>query len=193
MISLDEDYMGWATDAILVRGLKVCGGLLCVLNNNRLVGAHFTNITTTAEIFTSCQYMVNHMFAGGHVTRMYFIYNMNAWGNRNDKYASAHTLLSELKILTNYNGVIRVYDKNIIGLSVDVKLSSLGGNLQIGYRITPNPDPATAVPNSNVRRVKTAHGSHTPVVHFMGGAYSHMIPNNRGGFVPFVDSMFAQV
>lgn len=52
MISLDQDYLGWASDGVLVRGLKVCGGLLCALNNYRLIGAHFTNNTTTAEIYT---------------------------------------------------------------------------------------------------------------------------------------------
>jgi hypothetical protein len=193
MISLDEDFLGCATDAILIRALKVCGGLLCVLDNNRLVGAHFTNITTPAEIYTACQYLHNHMFVGGNVAQMYFIYNMSAWGHRMDKYATASTLIGELKTMMHYTGVCRVYDKDIIADSVDVKLALVGTNVQISYRQTPNPDPAVNTPDNNVKRVKSQHGSSTPGVLDMNNVYTHKLPTNTGGFTLFVDSLFAQV
>jgi len=57
MISLDEDYIGWDQSSFVVRGLKVCGGVLCSLANNQLVGADFTSITSTAEILVGCTWL----------------------------------------------------------------------------------------------------------------------------------------
>ncbi len=193
MISLDEDYIGFASDAILIRGLKVCGGLLCALSNNRLVGAHFTSITTTSEILTACTYVANHMFGGGNVTSMYFIYNMDEWGTRGDKYASPMALIGDLKLMMRYNGIAKVFDKNILGGSVDVKLVRNGLATTISHRITPNPDPATSVPNSNVKRVKTQHDSNTPTILALNNIHNHKIPDVRGGFTPFQGGLFAKV
>lgn len=193
MISLDEDYLGFATDAVLIRGLKVCGGLACTVSNNRIVGAHFTNATTASEILTACTYVASHMLAGGNVTDMYFVYNMTAWAGRGDKYSTPSTLVSELKLMMRFGGTAKVFDKNIIGNSVDVKLERNGGATTFGYRVTPAPDPHSDVPNSNVRRVKTQHGSSTPMVLALGGAYTHKLPTNRGGFTPFQNSLFARV
>jgi hypothetical protein len=193
MISLDEDYLGFASDAILIRGLKVCGGLLCTLSNNRLVGAHFTSITTASEILTACTYVANHMCGGGNVTELYFVYNMAEWGARADKYSSAMTLIGDLKLMMRYGGAAKVFDKNILGASVDVKLTRNGAATTISHRLTPAPDPATRVPNSNVKRVKTQYGSNTPTILALDNVHTHQIPDARGGFVPFQGALFANV
>ena len=83
------------------------------------------------------------------------------------------TLIDELKIMMHYTGVCRVYDKDIIAASADVKLALVGTALQISHRQTPNPDPANNVLDNNV--------------------YTHKLPTNTGGFTQFVDSLFAHV
>src|ERR1019366_6145253 len=138
MISLDEDYIGTDPNTIIIRALKVCGGLFCQLLNNTLLGAHFTNATRTDEILTAGTYMANHWMAGSAVQRMWFIYNMAAWQGRNDRYASPTTLLSDLKLMFGYTGQIFVYDKNIIGASVDIRLDT---PTTIAWRTTLPNDP----------------------------------------------------
>ncbi len=150
MISLDEDYIGASNSEIVVHGLKVCGGVLARLASNRLLGAHFTNTTPSASILVGCTYMMNHWAAGSAVQDLYFIANLNAWAIRTDKYNNTHTLLDDLKAMFNYRGQIWVYDKDIKGASVDVKIGAVAG---IAYRVTPNPDPMLAHPKNDVKRV----------------------------------------
>jgi hypothetical protein len=189
MISLDEDYLGYTNNTVIIRGVKVCGGLVCEFSNNRVGGAHFTPGTSCSEILTAVTGL--HRRAGGTVTSMYFVYNMSAWSGRGDKYASPTTLASDLKTMMGYTGKLKVFDKNIIALSVDIKLVQATG--AISYRQTPNPDPATATAVGTVWRVKTAYGSKTPTIKNLDQVHNHRVQNNVGGFTAFQQILFAQV
>ncbi|MGF1526823.1 MAG: hypothetical protein ACFCBW_08530 [Candidatus Competibacterales bacterium] len=190
MISLDEDYVGMADDAIIIRALKVCGGVLARLSNNRLLGAHFTNITTPDEILTGCTYLMNHYAGGNNVVELYFVANLYAWQQRGDKYKNTHTLGKELKLMFRYGGSIKINDKNIVGASVDVRFDA-GNPAQIGYRTTLTNDPLVNTPNNNVKHVKTR--GKTPVVENMGQIYNHKLPTTTTGFTPFPSHMFVAV
>jgi hypothetical protein len=182
MISLDEDFIGTDANTIIIRALKVCGGLLCQLNNNTLLGAHFTNSTRADEILTACTYMVNHWMGGSTVQRMWFIYNISAWEQRTDRYSNAMTLLADLKEMMRYTGMISVYDKNIRGASVDVRLDT---PTTIGWRATLANDPLVPTLTNDVKLVKKSAYEGVPRVRDMGGAYSHKLPQTQGGFTLF--------
>jgi hypothetical protein len=150
MISLDEDYIGHADDAIIVHGLKVCGGIVARLSNNHLLGAHFTNTTHSAIILTGCTYLMEHWAAGGTVRELFWVWNQTDWEGRQDKYNNATVLLDELKTMFRFAGPLWVYDKNKIANSVDLKITSSAG---LYYRKTPDPDPAEIRPTTDVKRV----------------------------------------
>jgi hypothetical protein len=195
MISLDEDYIGTSNSEIVVHGLKVCGGVLARLASNRLLGAHFTNTTPSASILVGCTYMMNTWAAGSAVQDLYFIANLNAWGNRPDKYNNIQALLGDLKAMFNYHGQIWVYDKDIQGASVDVKISAVAG---ISHRVTPNPNPLLAHPKNNVKRVAIptrtqVNGRNVPLMNSttalvmdLGGLYIHRVQTDQAGWNPFV-------
>jgi hypothetical protein len=195
VISLDEDYIGTSNSEIVVHGLKVCGGVLARLASNRLLGAHFTNATPSASILVGCTYMMNHWAAGSAVQDLYLIANLNAWAARTDKYKNMHTLLDDLKAMFNHPGQIWVYDKDIKGASVDVKIGAVAG---IAYRVTPNPDPMLANAKNNVKRVTIPTrtrvagrniplaGNSTAVVEDLGGLYIHQVQTNQAGWNLFV-------
>jgi hypothetical protein len=195
MISLDEDYIGASNSEIVVHGLKVCGGVLARLASNRLLGAHFTNATPSASILVGCTYMMNHWAAGSAVQDLYFIANLNAWAIRTDKYNNTHTLLDDLKAMFNYRGQIWVYDKDIKGASVDVKIGAVAG---IAYRVTPNPDPMLAHPKNDVKRVSIPTrtqsggrnvplaGNSTALVQDLDAMYIHQVQTNQAGWNLFV-------
>src|SRR5690349_18523176 len=85
MISLDEDYIGTDANTIIVRALKVCGGVLCRLSNGNLLGAHYTNGSSPLEILTGCTYLRNHYMGGATVASMYVVARLAAWQQRQDK------------------------------------------------------------------------------------------------------------
>lgn len=182
MISLDEDYIGTDANTIIIRALKVCGGLICQLNNNNLLGAHFTSDTRPDEILTACTYMVNHWMGGSAVQRMWFIYNISAWAQRKDPYSNPTTLLTDLKLMMHYTGVVFVYDKNIRGASVDVRLDTPN---TIGWRTTLANDPLVTTATNNVKLAKKSAYELVPRVRDLGGAYLHKLPQTQGGFTPF--------
>jgi hypothetical protein len=183
MISLDEDYIGMDANTIIVRALKVCGGVLCRLGNGNLLGAHYTNGTSALEILTGCTYLRNHYMGGNAVASMYFIARLAAWQQRTDKYANTHTLLAELKTMFNYAGQILVFDKDIIGASVDVRIDNPGF---IGYRTTLANDPLVTTANANVHVVRPANGGATPVVQNTAGPiFLHKLPQTQNGFTAF--------
>jgi len=184
MISLDEDYIGTDANAIIVRGLKVCGGVVCRLGNGQLLGAHYTSITTTDEIVTGCSYLVNHWLGGSAVSHMWLVLNLAAWQSRGDKYANTHTLVSELKILFRFAGNVMVADKNIIGPSVDVRMDA-GNPPVVAYRLTLPHDPLVNTPTNFVKYVKTARGAKVPTVRDLDRAYTHQVPQTWAGFTPF--------
>lgn len=98
VISLEQDYIGASNGLIIVHGLKVCDGVLARLASSRLPGAHFTHVTTAAEILTGCTYLMTNWSNGSAVQDRYRVANLGAWQARADKYQNAHQLLSELKI-----------------------------------------------------------------------------------------------
>ncbi|WP_043364392.1 hypothetical protein [Belnapia sp. F-4-1] len=202
MISLDEDFIGTSNSTIVVHGLKVCGGVLARLASNRLLGAHFTSITTAAEILVGCTYTMNTWANGSAVTDLYFIANLEEWQKRADKYANTHTLLRELKDMFRFNGQIWVFDKNIIGPSVDVRIAAAGG---IFHRATPTPNPTTPHPKNDVKIVRTptrtlVNGRHmpvqngaTPVVEALGGIYVHKVQTTADGWTAFAQGEMVPV
>jgi hypothetical protein len=192
MISLDEDFIGWDSNSIVVHGLKVCGGLVCSLADHRLLGAHFTSITTPQEILTGCTWLMNHAANGAVVQDMYFVAKLAAWQGRQDKYANTHTLVSDLKIMFNFGGQIWVFDKDVIGHSVDVKLNSVSG---LYYRVTPNPDPELVKPTDRVKFIKTQLRSTTPVVQDLGQGNRkvHRIQRDLSGWTLFSQGQMTPV
>lgn len=192
MISLDEDYIGWDQSSIVVHGLKVCGGLLCTLANNQLIGAHFTSITSDAEILVGCTWLRHNATNNSPVQRMYFVLNLEEWQTRTDKYANTNTLISELKLMFGYTGQMMVFDKNIVGGSVDVKLSSVSG---LYYRVTPNPDPVRNVATTRVRFIKTRRGSATPLVQQLGQGnhMTHKLQTDQSGWTLFTQGQMVAV
>lgn len=200
MISLDEEYIGTDPNTIIVRSIIVCGGLLCRLNNGNLLGAHFSSIVTPEEILTGCTYLMNHFSGGAAVTEMYFIANLREWQVRGDKYADTHRLARELKLMFNFNGQIKVSDKNIIGNAVDVRYDA-GNPTSIGYRITIPNDPLVNTPSNNVKFIRhrrlvvnnQVQHTHTPIVVNTGAPKWHQLPTTTGGFTPFPNSMFVPI
>lgn len=160
------------------------------LASDRLLGAHFTNITTASEILIGCQYLMNHFAQGSGVQNLYFIANLVAWQGRTDRYQNTHTLLTDLKGLFGFGGQIWVFDKNIIGHSVDAKLDAVAG---MSYRATPNPDPVQPQQTNDVKYVKTALNSNTPMVKDMDRIYDHKLQTDQTGWTQFVQGMMVPV
>lgn len=182
MISLEADYIGTSSSAIIVHGLKMCGGVLALLADNRLLGAHFTNITSPAEILVGCTYLIERYAQGSAVRNLYFVLNLSAWQARPDKYADANLLLSDLKAMFHFNGPMRVYDKNLVGPSVDVKIDTVN---VIAYRLTPSPDPQLTQHEPNVKYVKTHYGSASPTVQDLDTAHPHQLQTSLTAWTPF--------
>lgn len=203
MISLQEEYIGTDAKTIIVWGLKVCGGVLCNLNNGNLLGAHFSSRVTPNEILTGCNYLMNHFSLGAKVTEMYFLADLHAWQDkRKDKYANTHVLIFDLKLMFRYDGTIKVNDTNIIfkklnTKSVDVRFDA-GTPAIIRYRATLNEEDIIT-PSNNVKYIycKSYGGqrSYNPVVKVTGDAgHLHRIPaDTEKNFKPFSNSMFVQV
>jgi hypothetical protein len=195
MISLDEEYIGTDNASIFIHALKVCGGLLCRLSSGALIGAHFSSSVTPEEILIGCTYLRNRFSNLHPVQEAYFIANLTAWQSRNDQYGNTHKLIADIKLMLNYNGTIKVSDKNIIGLSVDVRCDT-GTPVTLRYRVTPAPDPTTLVLSNNVKYVKhqTIGGvrSRTPVVIDTNtGPNRHKVPNDVvTGLAAFRPDMF---
>ncbi len=201
MISLDEDYLGTAADAIVVHGLKVCGGVLARLKDSRMIGAHFTNGTHASEILVACNYLMN-FWAKENVSELYFVYNLPAWAKRNDKYSNAQVLIADLKAMFRYNGTMWVYDKNMIGNSVDLKITAGAG---IYYRITPNPNPLDFRATTDVRRVtfpnKTVMAGRVvqlnnmvnPMVVDLDGVFRHKVQTDDSGWKAFSQGQMTYV
>jgi hypothetical protein len=202
MISLDEDYIGTSNSDIVIRALKVCGGVLARLAGGRMLGAHFTNTTPSSSILVGCTYMMNNWSNGAAVQDLYFIANLRAWQNRQDTYKNTHTLLSDLKAMFRHTGQIWVFDKDIVGASVDVKMSAAAG---ISYRVTPNPDPVQLHQKNNVKRVaiptrtNVAGRNHplinsaTPIVQDLGGYYSHKVQTDQANWALFTQGQMIPV
>ncbi len=193
MISLDEEYIGTDGATIIVRALKVCGGLLCNLSNGNLLGAHFSSSVTPEEILTGCTYLFNHFAAGATVTEMYFIANLDEWQTRGDKYANTHVLAAELKLMFRYTGALKVGDKNIIGPSVDLRFDA-GTPALISNRTTLVGDNLVDTPNNNVKYIKVASvlgvRTATPFIVNTTVPHWHRLPATTTGFVPFNTGMF---
>jgi len=195
MISLDEEYIGTDNASIFIHGLKVCGGLLGRLNNGALIGAHFSSSVTPEEILVGCTYLRNRFCNLHPVQEAYFIANLAEWQSRNDQYGNTHKLIADLKLMLNYNGKIKVSDKNIIGRSVDVRCDT-GTPVTLRYRVTPNPDPATVVGSNNVKYVKHqsigGERTRTPVVIDTNNEpHRHQVPNDVvTGLAAFRPEMF---
>jgi len=91
-----------------------------------------------------------------------------------------------------YTGQILVFDKNIVGNSVDVKLSSVSG---LDYRTTPDPDPTRQIGATRVRSIKTRHGSSTPVVQMLGqgNPMTHKLQTDQSGWTLFSQGQMVAV
>jgi len=195
MISLDEEYIGTDNASIFIHGLKVCGGLLGRLSSGALIGAHFSSSVTPEEILIGCTYLRNHFCSLHPVQEAYFIANLSEWQSRNDQYGNTHKLVADIKLMLNYNGKIKVSDKNIIGLSVDVRCDT-GTPVTLRYRVTPDPDPTTLVVSNSVKYVKhqTIGGARTRtpvVIDTSTGINRHKVPNDVvTGLAAFRPDMF---
>jgi hypothetical protein len=78
--------------------------------------------------------------------------------------------------------MVFVYDKNIRGVSVDVRLDTPN---TIGWRATLANDPLVTTATNNVKLAKKSAYESVPRVRDLGGAYLHKLPQTQGGFTPF--------
>lgn len=195
MISLDEEYLGYDANEVVVRALKVCAGIVGIVANGGVVGVHFSNSVSPAEILVGMTYVYNHWISpNGGLTSMYLVYNANDWARRNDRYGNPYTLVTSLKMMWHYNGQLGVYNKNLIAASVDLRLrDNVPTPMHVQYRVTPVNDDnnRTLSPNINVRKVhaETLPGgarSHNPLVRNLPYRfYNHYVSNTTGGWIPF--------
>ena len=196
MICLDEEYIGMDPNSIIVRGLRVCGGVFCNLSNRNLLAAHFSNTVTAEEILVGCRYLMEHFSDGADVIEMYFIANLAQWQSRNDKYSNTVTLVHELKLMFQYTGAVKLSDTNIIGPAIDIRFDA-GEPATISYRLTLQNEQCVITPSNNVKYIKlqTFGGVRlkTPIITAINVDRFHQIPFRVNGFIPIANSMFVSV
>lgn len=206
MISLDENYFGKDNQSILIRAIKVCAGILCVLDNNSFLGAHLTTLTTVSEFELGCTRLINQYVMPrppaprGNITAIYLVLNQEEWASQpqSRRYSDLNLLVADLKRYLHFRGPVMVCNKNhfsaAAGSSVDYRISALGlpWTPILEYRLTPEPDSSTGHNNNvginlDIFQVATANdASMLPEWRQVGIEHPRRIPNrvpdNQGGF-----------
>ena len=108
---------------------------------------------------------------------MSIVLNASEWGGR-------ISIVPAFKGLLRFTGTARVYDKNILGASVDIRLQS-GGALE--SQTTDAGDVGVLQATTAVYKVMLGMGDKfktNPLVAVDNRRYFHKVPTNVGGFAP---------
>lgn len=171
------------TDAgnVLVYKLQCCLGLFIRLANGRLVGAHFTPTTTTAEM-NLIMGQIRLTAAGNPIVWMTMAAKYNFWADSASGLTTPQKLASYFRYYLQYTGAMNCADMSFAPASYDI-LCSTGVASTLGWRATPG-GPSTVHPSPHVHGLcgagpRTLRLANTPT-----SAPLHALPNNLGGFAP---------
>ena len=177
MISLDEEMVGQDAGTLIIRAIKVCAGVACQLADGRVVGAHFSSTCPSPAIVTALNFIHNQMVGGSSITSMSIVLNASEWGGR-------ISIVPAFKGLLRFDGTAKVYDKNILGASVDIRLQS-GQALEC--QTTDAGDGGVLQATNAVHKVMLGMGDKfktNPLVAVDNRRYFHKVPANVTGFAP---------